>query len=306
MIRMPPEPRRDEIAAGGELDPVSPHLAGLNLAGTVVERVLRVNDKSLLARGHHRGRPVVVKVLTTAERFWRDALAREIAVYRALAERPAPVSTPGLVHADGDELLVIDHLPGRPLDEQRYPRRTPADDTATAAVTAVHDFGRWTPPAGCLAPVFDYRDRLARYRRSFDDVSIAVLWRLLAELGEPGAPAHGDPVPSNLFLTATGTVALLDFEYTGLYLPGFDLAMLHALFTTNPAARTLIRRIVADTGIEAAFLVNLAIVLSRELRLHRELDDGPLRRERLALIEPQLAELCSELHALAPRSDRGR
>lgn len=124
--------------------------------------------------------------------------------------------------------------------------------------------------------------------------------------------AHGDPLPANLLLTdavdaaRTGAgpgqglrCALLDFEYTGLYVPGFDLAMLHTLLGATPTARARIRRVVAQAGIEEAFLVNRAVVLTRELRIHRELDHGPLRRDRLALIEPQLAELHAELHALA-------
>lgn len=32
---------------------------------------------------------------------------------------------------------------------------------------------------------------------------------------------HGDPLPANLLLTEQGRCVLLDFEFTGLFLPGF-------------------------------------------------------------------------------------
>lgn len=300
MTSMPPELPIDPDAAAAAVG-----LAGVDLGGTTVERVLRVSDKSLLATGHRFGRPVVVKALTTTEALWRGTLAHEIAVYRALALAPAPVTTPGLVHTDGERLLVIDQLPGRPLDTDRYPTRALSDDEVTAAIDAVTGFAAWAPPAGTLSPVFDYPDRLRRYRGFLDAADTAVLARLLDELGAPDAVAHGDPLPANLLLTATedgagaAGVAVLDFEFTGLFLPGFDLALLHTLLAATPGAQDRIRVAAAAAGIDArALLVNRAIVLTRELRIHRELDragTAVLRRDRLALIEPQLHALTREL-----------
>ncbi|MGH3814768.1 MAG: hypothetical protein ACRDUV_20370 [Pseudonocardiaceae bacterium] len=39
---------------------------------------------------------------------------------------------------------------------------------------------------------------------------------------------------------------MLDWEFTGLYLPGFDLALLHTLITVTPHARNRIDRIVTE------------------------------------------------------------
>ena len=276
-----------------------------DLGGTVVERVLRVGDKSLLALGHRDGRPVVVKALTTTDPFWRERFAHEIAVYRALAETPSPAPTPALIHTDGERLLVLDRLPGRPLDADRYPARHLIDVEVTAAIEVVRSFATWHPPPGVLAPVFGYRDRIERYRgggRYLGDDAAVVLHRLLDQLGNPSVPAHGDPLPANLLVTDTGSgdvrCGLVDFEFTGLFLPGLDLAMLHTLLTGTPGAQDRIRAVVADERIERAFLVNQAMVLTRELRIHRELDDGPLRRNRLTLIEPQIHDLIHELHGL--------
>jgi hypothetical protein len=44
---------------------------------------------------------------------------------------------------------------------------------------------------------------------------------------------------------------------------------------------------VSEAGIEAQFLINQAMVLSREFRLHTELSEGEFREKRLALLHPQ-------------------
>jgi hypothetical protein len=86
--------------------------------------------------------------------------------------------------------------------------------------------------------------------------------------------------------TPDGESALLDWEFTGLFLPGFDLAMLRILLAGTQAAAGHIEAIVAETGQLDAYLVNLAVVLSRERHIHRELpEDHPLRVARLPALE---------------------
>lgn len=86
------------------------------------------------------------------------------------------------------------------------------------------------------------------------------------------------------------------FEFTGLFLPGFDLAMLHTLLTDTPGANEAIETLVGKAGLEVPFLVNQAMVLSRELRLHTELPDSGFRARRLALLEPQWEAARTRLH----------
>lgn len=268
-----------------------PDVAGLDLGGTLVGRVLRTTGKSWLAEGRHRGRPVVVKVLTSTEPSWAARFAHEIGVYRVLAESPAPVPTPTLVHTDGARVLVVDRLPGRTLAADRYPDHAASRADVDAIVRALDGFSTWTPAAG-LEPVFDYAERVDRYQRHgiVDDRSRTALHRLLARLGPPDRTAHGDPVPSNLLIHGS-RCALVDFEFTGLFLPGFDLAVLHTLLARTPGVQDSIRRLVADAGIEDAFLVNRAIVVTRELRIHTGPDDG--RRTR------QWRSVVRELHTRA-------
>jgi hypothetical protein len=274
-------------------------LADADLGGAVPEKVLRATGKSLLALGHCDGQPVVIKALRTSEEFWAGKLAREISVYQAFTQAPPPARVPRLVHTDGHAVLVLEHVPGRVAGPERYPGFPLPPAALDAVLDAVTALARWVPPAGALAPVFDYPDRVSRYHAAgfLDDGDTAALRALLAELPPPGQPNHGDPLPSNLLLTAGGGCVLLDFEFTGLFLPGFDLAMLHALLAGTPGAQARIEGVAAEAGAGPEFLVNLAMVLSRELRIHVELPAGELRASRLALLRPQWQALRERLHA---------
>lgn len=280
---------------------ITPHdldLTADDLSGTVIATVLADNGKALLARGHRHGHPVVIKILRSSDTFWRDKFHHEIGVYQAFATTPPPVRVPELVHTDGHRVLILEDIPGDVIDTERYPTSpltTPILDTVLDAVVT---FAAWAPPAGALRPVFDYPDRIVRYHRAgfFDDADHAALGALLDEAGPADQVGHGDPLPANILLTAIGEPVLLDFEFTGLFLPGFDLALLHTLLAGTPGAQNAIDALVTAAGIKAPFLINQAVVLSRERRIHAELPAGEFRDERLALIEPQWNTLRHRLH----------
>ncbi len=273
-------------------------LATVDLGGSVLGEVLRASDKSLLALGHRNGLPVVIKALRTDEEFWQAKFAHEIRLYKAFTENPPPVRVPMLVHTDGHRVLVIEHIPGHPVDAERYPEQPLTAATLDAVLDTVTAFAQWTPPPGVLAPVFDYPHRVERYHRAgiFDADDRAALHALLAETPPPWQANHGDPLPANLLLAEAGGCVLLDFEFTGVFLPGFDLAMLHTLLAGTPGVQDGVDSLVGETGIEVPFLINHAMVLSRELRLHTELPEGEFRARRLALLEPEWDAFRARLH----------
>jgi Phosphotransferase enzyme family len=272
-------------------------LAG-ELGGAVVDEVLGVTDKSVLVRGRRNGRAVVIKVLRTDEDVWRARFGHEIRLYRAFAENPPPVRVPELLHTDGQRVLVVEHVPGYPVDTERYPSRALSMTTVDTVLHTVAAFAEWTPPPAVLAPVFEYPDRVRRYHAAgfLTDADRGVLDALLSAGPTMWQANHGDPLPANLLIAQQGGCVLLDFEFTGLFAPGFDLAMLHTLLAHSPGAQERIDAIVDAAGIDVPFLINQAMVLTRELRLHTELPDSALRAQRLALLEPQWAACQARLH----------
>jgi hypothetical protein len=63
---------------------------------------------------------------------------------------------------------------------------------------------------------------------------------------------------------------LVDWEHAGWYLPGYDLATLWAVMGDAPAVRRQISQLAQAAGPAArdAFLVNLMLVLTREIRTY--------------------------------------
>ena len=141
--------------------------------------------------------------------------------------------------------------------------------------------------AALLAPLAARRDALRR-----------VLSILIARSGEPWQLNHGDPLPSNLLYDGS-RCGLIDWEFTGRYLAGFDLALLRTVLLHTPDAARGIGERVAAQGIETPFAVNLAMVLTRELRLHHELPGDHPHRGRLPLIAAAWDNTRRRVHTLA-------
>jgi len=277
-------------------------LAG-QFAGLRVEEMLPHDGKSLLAAGHAGDQPVMIKVLADGDPSWRHRQRHEIGVYQIFAKHPPPVRVPRLVHTDGQRIVVMERLEGVTLGSGRYPRVLTGQEVRAAAglVGQLHD---WQPLPDGFQPVFGYRDRIVRYHATgyFKEDDRRALERLLARCGQPWQLNHGDPLPGNMIRLPSGEWALLDWEFTGLFLPGFDLAMLGVLLAGTPGAVDLLEDVASQTGYEDAYLVNLAVVLSRERRIHLTLpSDHPLRVVRLPAIDAAWARARERLMAAAGR-----
>jgi hypothetical protein len=264
--------------------------------------ILRCSGKTLMAAADLAGRPVVVKVLLDGTGFWQARWQHEISLYRAFASEPPPVRVPALIRTDGQRILVLERLDGQPLDAARYPPHQLDIAQTGPCLAALRTLSAWQPPAGRFTPVWDYPGRVARYHAAgyLTGGDADALHRLLARCGQPTAFGHGDPLPSNLLLTPDGGCALLDWEFGGMFLPGIDLAILHTLLSAGtPEVRTLIDEVVAGTGIEGPFAVNLAMVLTREQRIHRELPASPERDQHLAYLDSAWTQARDRIHTAA-------
>jgi phosphotransferase family enzyme len=282
---------------------VPPGLAALaaQFPGLRVEKMLCHDGKSLVAAGHADDQPVVIKVLADGDPGWRHRQRHEIGVYQLFAKHPPPVRVPRLVHTDGHRIVVMERLEGATLGTGRYPRVLTGPEVLAAA-TLVGRLHSWQPLPDGFRPVFAYHKRIARYHAAgyFTEDDRRALERLLTRCGQPRQLNHGDPLPGNMVRLPSGEWALLDWEFTGLFLPGFDLAMLSVLLARTPGAAALLEDVVRQTGCEEAYLVNLAVVLSRERRIHLTLpQDHPLRLARLPAIDAAWTRARERLWAAA-------
>lgn len=259
--------------------------------------MLHRGDKSLVARGTLRGRPVVAKLITTGEPYWVACRRRELAVYRAFERWPPPFPAPSLLYAD-HRLTVLSEVPGVPLHGERYNAADVPPSTVDAVLRALAAVAGWDPPPDALE-AFDCAARIEREHAAgqLRDEERSALHRLLSRCGPARTVAHGDPIPANLLLHE-GQCRLVDFEYCGRYLPGHDLAVVYV--TGGPAFAAAVPAAAERLGIADAFTVNLGLLLCRERRVHAALPDPDLRHRRLAVLDALLARWRRRLDAARP------
>ncbi|MEV4436238.1 aminoglycoside phosphotransferase family protein [Streptomyces sp. NPDC049585] len=272
--------------------------------GFLAESLLRRTGKAVILAGTYAGTVAVAKVLTTRERVWREKFAREAAAYGAFTADAPPVHVPRLLAGDSDSgVMILQRVPGEPLHVDRYPPALPLP-TVQAAVDTLALLADWRP--SMFLQVWDYPERLDRYRAHglLDHDDHQALTRLLERAGPDRHVAHGDPLPANiLHHTADDTtgITLVDWEFAGFYLPHHDQALLWALLASTPGARRLIERRVARHGPRhvAAFTVSRALILARELRMHREALPAAWARRRLDAVERDWTQLRDQVRGMA-------
>ncbi|MCD9899311.1 aminoglycoside phosphotransferase family protein [Streptomyces sp. MT29] len=217
----------------------------------------------------------VAKCLLDHSPAWTERFQHEIAAYRAFVRHRPPVRVPRLIAADPENCtLVIERSAGRVAALTRHPAEAPPRADIRAALGAIARVNAWRPPPGLFEAPLDYASRISRSTSSA--CSPTVTWAICraSARSRPGGRrqgmgqfCHGDALLSNILLSPTGPV-LVDWEHAGWYLPGYDLATLWAVLGDAPVARRQISQLAQARGPAArdAFLVNLMLVLTREIR----------------------------------------
>ncbi|MFG2681974.1 aminoglycoside phosphotransferase family protein [Streptomyces sp. NPDC048392] len=271
----------------GRIDLSGPQGAQLRTAIAAVHRicpefspvqVLRRSGRSVLLVGTTGRSTAVAKCLVDHSPAWAERSRHEIGAYRSFVRQRPPVRVPRLIAADPDNgTLVIERMPGRVAALQRHPLEAPPRADIRAALGAVCRLNAWRPPAGTFDAPLDYAARIARYHELglLTDRDLGDLQKLLHGIAHAGGRqgmgqfCHGDALLSNILMSPAGPV-LVDWEHAGWYLPGYDLATLWAVLGDAPVARRQISQLAQSAGTAArdAFLVNLMLVLTREIRTY--------------------------------------
>lgn len=242
----------------------------VQLEGLESGQLLRRTDKAVTSAGRWHGYEVVVKQLTSGDPHWTRRFAHEIAAYRAFAGSMPPWRVPRLYHV-GQDVLVIERLPGEPPHTDRYPPRLPGS-IVTAMLDALTVFAGWDPPDGPLrAQATDWPARIRRYVAAGDLPAQDLTALLGAVTGAPAQFGHGDPLTSNALIAEHHRLTFIDYEFAGLYPAGADLALLGIwLGRHDPdTARRCAERAAAG-GHQHSYAAMRVLWLARERRLYQD------------------------------------
>ncbi|KRV48702.1 phosphotransferase [Wenjunlia vitaminophila] len=252
-------------AAIGSVQRISP--------GFVPTHLVRRNSHTVLLAGTVGRLPVVAKCLLDHSPAWTERFRREIVAYRGFVRHRPPARLPRLVAADPQSCaLVLERVPGRPAAALRHPASPPPRADIRAAIGAFCRLNLWRPPTGVFDSPLDYVGEITRFHDLglFTDRDVSDLKQLLRGLTHaPGQFCHGNASLSHVLLSPSGPT-LLDWQRAGWYLPGYDLAVLWSVLGDEPLARRQLSQLAQSQGTtwRDAFLVNLMLVLTREIRTH--------------------------------------
>ncbi|MBZ4324031.1 phosphotransferase [Streptomyces huiliensis] len=278
-------------------------------------QVLRRSGRSVLLVGTAGRTGAVAKCLLDRSPAGTERFRQEIAAYRTFVRHRPPIRVPRLIAADPENgVLVVERMPGRPAATRRHPSDTPPRADVRVALGAVCRVNLWQPPVGMFDMPLDYAKHITRYHELglLTDRDMGDLQKLLHGLAHvQGQFCHGDAQLANMLLSPAGPV-LVDWGQAGWYLPGYDLATLWTVLGDAPLARRQISQHAQAAGTTSrdAFLVNLMLVLTREIRTY-ELAVQRAQREPVPPGTPDTGEeqrlLLRRLHddcALARRAVR--
>lgn len=297
----------------GRLDLSGPQGTQLRTAVAAVQRIcpeftpvqlMRRGGRTALLIGTSGRAPAVAKCLLDHSSGWSERFRHEIAAYRTFVRHRPPVRVPRLIAADPDScVLVMERMPGRVVSPQRHPVQPPARGDVRAALSAYSRVNLWRPPAGSFDAPIDYPVRISRYHELglLTDRDLGDLRKLLRGLAHAqGQFCHGDAQLSNVLVSPAGP-SLVDWEHAGWYLPGYDLALLWSVLGDDPAARRQISQQAQHAGPDArdSFLVNLMLVLTREIRTYETAVQRTMRAQ--GPVAPGTAEVGEEQRLLLRR-----
>jgi hypothetical protein len=189
----------------------------------------------------------------------RRRFKSELRVNRLLVAQPPPVVFPALIeHATHSRSLTFEALPGDPLGP-KYP-----SDLAAAEIDAILAVAQalkaYNPRRRWLHRIDPVR-RIAFACRSgllTSEVATALV-AVARRHGRPLRFAHGDLTARNVLRHGDG-VALIDWEWAGLYPPGYDEAFLWYTLREVEDARAHVERAIAARVDETSFLLCALLV----------------------------------------------
>jgi len=155
----------------------------------------------------------------------RRRFVNELRVNRLLTSERPPVRTPALVAYDvHEQSLTFEAFPGSPLGP-KYPQELAVNEI-DAILTLARDLQPYNPRRRWLRR-FNAARRLAMARRAglLDDREAAALVEVARQRHRKLRFSHGDVTARNV-LAHDHELALIDWEWAGLYPDGYDAAFL--------------------------------------------------------------------------------
>jgi 8-oxo-dGTP diphosphatase len=212
----------------------------------------------------------------------RQAALNELRVNRLLAQMRPPVRAPRLISSSRrGPSMTFEAVNGGRLGP-KFPLSLPVDDLGEL-VELAGTLGSYRPRRRWFRRLHVGR-RLALHCRSglLSPAEADALAALAARPAVKWAFAHGDVTARNVLRDADGRLALIDWEWAGLYPAGYELAFLWFSLVEVAGGRAKVESAVPSRH-EAGFLLSAALVHLLHLQLSLRTPNPYIARHKEAL-----------------------
>lgn len=218
---------------------------------------------------------IVTKTLMVHEEPWIGYFRNEVVVNTMFLETEPPVPAPKMLSYDLARFEIsFELIDGSQVVDARMPGASVSPELVESLLSMQQAIQAYEPPPDHRLMRTTFVDRFERERRRGRLPGGERELGLASSTPTPLCFQHGDFLPMNVLrLRTTGEPALLDWEYAGLYPPGWDAALLSIALHDVPEHVTRIERSIRDRSGPAelrAFRIARALLLAREIRLQRQ------------------------------------
>jgi hypothetical protein len=257
-------------------------------------RILVETGKCLLIHGSMGEFKAIAKCLIHPDDYWKQLFLQEISTYQNFQEFPPPFTVPRCLFVDLNKcILILEFIDGQPLGNERYANKPLPKKQFDILLKDLCLLHQWKAPFA-VSPseiVKSYKARIRKYvelgfLNNLDFLNLSTLLDSHHWIPEFN---HGDLLLMNCF-ALENQIVFIDWEFSGLYLSGYDLALLWIILCFDPYSRQLIEDTVEykATSARIAFTINQAVILARELKIYNQLPNEKTRNERIKSLEQDL------------------
>jgi len=246
-------------------------------------------EKSVIFQGLFKGIRVIYKELISNDCIWIAKFKNEIETYRNLPRG----NFSGRLLESGENYFVREYIEGSTLSNDRYFQQSLNSNQIESILSVAKDISETWPNIDLKK--YNYRKKILKYH---DENRLSChcaehLFKLYDGVTHKFVFAHGDFILKNLLQAQSGKIIPIDWEFSGAYLSGFDLALLYATSVYDENFQKAIREEVIKLKIEKEFLFNSAIVLIREIGICRREELPEL--DRLEILKQKVFDEIKEI-----------
>lgn len=228
---------------------------------------------------------VITKTLVSDHPVWVEKFQTEKQCYLHFKEQPIDILTPTIIDTNNNSMRLV-YIEGKELCSDRYIEEQLDANIMKDIISNILKANNYQTN---FVAALNYKEKIEkRFKQGFISEELkGKLLKILPSL-EVKQFNHGDMLLKNIIKTTKGELAFIDWEFAGLYIKGYDFALLHTTLAEDKKSQQIIEETIKELEIEKEFWFNKTLITAREIKIHDELEDLlPFKQKRISLLKKE-------------------